>query len=292
MRRREFIGLIGAAALISPRPGYAQNSSLPMVGFLVPIKQDTEYARQIIAALRKGLQEEGFTEGKNYSLAMRFANGDFARLPSLAKELGALKPRVVVASSTAALVARESFPDLPVVFIAIADDPIALGFAESYARPGGMMTGNVMNAIGGEETITQKRLGFFKELVPGLTRLGMIARVPQPNPLLNGLATREENALQKAAAQFGFEFMRYNFDTLDELESTFASALRDNVSAFYISGQPTLFNNMSRVVSLVAASGRPGLGSYPEWGRAGLLLSYSTDLVDGYRHAGSTPEKS
>jgi putative tryptophan/tyrosine transport system substrate-binding protein len=287
MRRRELIGLIGTAALISSRPGYGQNNtSLPLVGFLVPTKQDTEYARQIIAAPCKGLQEEGFTEGKNYSLAMRFANGDFARLPSLAKELGALKPRVIVAAATASLVAHESFPDLPVVFTAIADDPIALGFAENYARPGGMMTGNVMNAVGGEETITQKRIGFFKELVPGLTRLGMIARGPQPNPLLNGLATREENALRKAAAQFGFEFMRYNFDALDDLESAFASALRDNVSAFYISGQPTLFNNMSRVVSLVAASEKPGFGSYPEWGRAGLLVSYSTDLVDGYRHAG------
>jgi putative ABC transport system substrate-binding protein len=89
----------------------------------------------------------------------------------------------------------------------------------------------------------------------------------------NGLATREANALRKAAVQFGFEFMRYNFDTLDDLESTFASALRDNVSAFYISGQPTLFNNMSRVMSLVAASGKPSFGPYPEWARAGLLLS-------------------
>jgi putative ABC transport system substrate-binding protein len=287
MRRREFIGLIGTAALSFPRPAYSQNNtSLPLVGFLVPTKQDTYYGTQIIAALRNGLQEEGFIEGKNYSLAIRFANGDFARLPSLAKELGAIKPRVVVASSTAALVASKSFPDLPVVFTAVADDPIALGFAESYARPGGMMTGNVMNAIGGEETITQKRIGFFKELVPGLTRLGMVARASLPDPVYNGLATREENALRKAAAQFGFEFMRYNFDTLDDLESTFASALRDNVSAFYISGQPTLFNNMARVMSLVEASGKPSFGPYPEWGRAGLLLSYSTDLVDGYRHAG------
>jgi putative ABC transport system substrate-binding protein len=287
MRRREFIGLIGTTVLSFPGPAYPENKAgLPLVVFLASAKQDTEFARQIIAALRKGLQEEGFTEGKTYSLAMRFANGDFARLPSLARELGALEPRVVVASAAAALVARESFPDLPVVFTAIADDPIALGFAESYARPGGMMTGNVMNAIGGEETMTQKRVGFFKKLVPGLTRLGMMAHAPVPDPVYNGLATREENALRKAAPQFGFEFMRYNFDTPDDLEGIFASALRDNVGAFYISGQPTLFNNMSRVTSLVAASGKPGFGPYPEWARAGLLLSYSTDLADGFRHAG------
>jgi putative ABC transport system substrate-binding protein len=287
MRRREFIGLIGTAALSFQRPGYAQTSAgLPLVGVLAPPKQDTEFARQIIAALRKGLQEEGFTEGKDYSLAIRLANGVFARLPSLAKELVPLKPRVVVASSIAIIAARETFPDLPLVFTAVADDPIALGLVQSFVHPGGMLTGNVMNAVGGEETMTQKRVGFLKELVPGLTRLGMIARSPLPNSTLNGLPTQEENALRKAAAQFGFEFMRYNYNTLDDLESTFASALRDNVSAFYISGSPGLFNNMSRVISLVAASGKPGFGPYPEWGRAGLLLSYSSDIVDGWRHAG------
>lgn len=288
MQRREFIGLIGTAALSFQRPGYAQtNGALPLIAVLSPAEQDTEFARQIIAALRKGLQQEGFTEGKNYSLAIRFANGDFARLPSLAKELVPLKPRVIVAQSMAIPPARETFPDLPLVFTGVADDPISLGLVESFVRPGGMLTGNVMNAVGGEETMTQKRVGFLKELVPGLTRVGMIARSPLPNNnRLNGLQTQEENALRKAAAQFGFEFMRYNYDTLDDLESTFASGLRDNVSAFYISGNSGLFANMSRVIPLVAASGKPSFGPYPQWGRAGLLLCYSSDGVDGYRHVG------
>ena len=94
----------------------------------------------------------------------------------------------------------------------------------------------------------------------------MIAPTPLPNSSrLCGLQIQEENALRKAAAQFGFEFMRYNFDAFDDLESTFASALRDNVSAFYISGSPGLFINMSRVIPLVAASGKPSFGPYPEW---------------------------
>ena len=90
MQRREFIGLIGATALSLPRSGYAQtNTGLPLVGLLMPNKQDSEPTKERIAALRKGFLEEGFIEGKNYSLAMRFADGDFDRLPSLAKELGA-----------------------------------------------------------------------------------------------------------------------------------------------------------------------------------------------------------
>jgi len=198
-----------------------------------------------------------------------------------------LKPRVIVAASMAIPPAREIFPDLPLVFTAVADDPISLGLVQSYVRPGGMLTGNVMNAVGGEETVTQKRVGFLKELVPGLTSVGMIARTPLPNNNpLNGLQTQEENALRKTAAQFGFEFTRYNYDTIDDLESTFASALRDNVGALYISGNPGLTVNMQRVISLVAASGKPSFGPYPDWGRSGLLMSYSSDLVDGFRQAG------
>ncbi len=94
MRRRDFIGLVGATALGLPRPGYSEtDTGLPVVGLLMPNKQNAEPTRERIAALRKGFLEEGLVEGKNYSLVMRFANGDFDRLPSLAKELGALKPR-------------------------------------------------------------------------------------------------------------------------------------------------------------------------------------------------------
>lgn len=287
MRRRELIGLLGAAALGLPRPGYSQTSAdLPLIGFLGPGKQDTYFARQVILAVRKGLQQEGLTEGKHYSLTTRYAEGQSARLPSLAKELVPLKPRIIVAAANAIFPARETFPDLPLVFTAIADDPISLGLVQSFVKPGGMSTGNVMNAVGGEETMTQKRVGFFRELVPGLTRLGMIAPSPPPNSTLSGLHTQEENALRKVAAQFGFEFMRYNYDKLDDLEASFASALHDNLSALYISGSPSLFTNMPRVISLVTASGKPSFGPYADWGRNGLLMSYSSDLVDGFRKAG------
>jgi putative ABC transport system substrate-binding protein len=196
MQRRSFIGLIGTAALSVARPAIAQTKAdLPVVGVLLPTAQ--ELVNERVAALRQGLQQEGFTEGINYSLAVRYADGHFDRLPSLAKELGPLKPRVIVAVSVAVSPARQVFPDLPIVFTAIAADPIEGGLATSYARPGGMLTGNVMNAVGGEETMTQKRIGFFKELVPSLTRLGMIA--PDHG---RDVAIKEKDALRKVAAQF------------------------------------------------------------------------------------------
>jgi putative ABC transport system substrate-binding protein len=278
MRRREFIGLMGTAALGFARPAHAQtNPDLPLVGVLVP--RTLEPAKDALAALRIGLQEAGFVEGTNYSFALRFANGDLDRLPSLAKELGALKPRVIAASSVAARAVRNALPEIPLVFTSISIDPVATGLVQSYARPGGMVTGNVTNAMGSEEALTEKRMGLFKELVPGLTRLGMIG----PKGLL---WKAEQTALRNVSGHFGFELVDYAIQTLDDLEDAFSSGRRDGVSAFYISGEPLLFNNMSRVMPLVAASGKPTVGVYPEFGRAGLLMSYSSDTLDGFRHAG------
>jgi ABC-type uncharacterized transport system substrate-binding protein len=281
MRRREFIGLLGAATLSSPRPGIAQTKpDLPLVGVLLPFMEDADFARERVAAIRKGLLESGFIEGKNYSLATRFANGDLERWPSLAREVGALNPRVVVLGAYFSRGVQTLLPEIPLVFTGIAVDPIKVGIADSYARPGGMFTGNVMNAVGGEETMTQKRIGFFKEIFPNLTRLGMIA------PERGVLVTAEKDALQKVAAEFGYEFLHYGLGKLDDLEGAFASGHRDNVSAFYISGEPLLSSNILRVMPFVAASGKPSVGVYPLWGRAGLLMSYSTDPNDGFRQAG------
>jgi putative ABC transport system substrate-binding protein len=282
MRRREFIGLI-TAALSFPRPGHAQTKTpLPVVGFLGPFKSETDTAQARVAALRKGLQEEGFVEGRNYFLAMRFAEGDLNRMPQLARELGALNPRVIVAFAGGGGIdeVRLSFPELPLVFAVIAADPIAFGWVQSYAYPGGMITGNVMSAVGGEETMTQKRIGLFKHLVPDLTRLGMIAS----NAAVTAL--KDKNALLKVAPELGFELLHYDIKTLDDLEGAFAAGLRDDVSAFYIANEPLLIANMSRVVTFVTASRKPSVGPVQDWARAGLLMSYGTDPLDGVRHAG------
>jgi putative ABC transport system substrate-binding protein len=83
------------------------------------------------------------------------------------------------------------------------------------------------------------------------------------------------------------EFLYYGLDTLDDLQGAFASGHRDNVSAFYISGDTLLITNISRVMPLIAASGKPTVAPYREWARAGVLMSYSNDINDGYRHAGT-----
>jgi putative ABC transport system substrate-binding protein len=137
-----------------------------------------------------------------------------------------------------------------------------------------------MNAAGGEEALTQKRMGLFMELVPDLKRLGFIGTATST------LAMEELNALRSAARHFGFGIVHHPLQGIDDVESAVASSTRDGVDALYVSGEPLLYNNMGRVLPFLAASGKPTVGTYPDWGRLGLLMSYSADLLDDFRRAG------
>jgi putative ABC transport system substrate-binding protein len=279
MRRRDFIAIGGGAALSYPLRVFAQPASgLPLVAVLLPGRP--KIYTGFLAALRGGLKDSGFVEGKNFAFAMRFASGNFKRLPSLAAELAALKPRLMVASAVAVPVAHRVAPTVPLVFTAFSADPIALGLAQSYARPGGMVTGNVMHASGGEEGLIGKRIGLFRELVPGFTGLGFIGTAS------NRVSIMERRGLKKVAGRLGFDVVPLPIRTPDDVKTAVASGLRAGVGAFYISGEPLLFTNRAKVAELVAGSGKPSVGVYPQWARAGLLMSYSTDFVDGFRRAG------
>jgi putative ABC transport system substrate-binding protein len=183
-------------------------------------------------------------------------------MPQQARELGALNPRVWVTVGLGVGPNRD-FSEIPLVFTGVAADPIALGWVQSYTHPGGMITGNVMNAVGGEETVTQKRIGLFKQLVADLTRVGMIAFFPGAQGVPRTLTIAEKDALQKVATQFGFEFIFCGRNTIDDLDTVFAAALRDDVSALYISGDAWLSANISRIMPLVAASKKPSVGPFP-----------------------------
>lgn len=288
MRRRKFLQIAGGASLAWPSLALAQRGgSPPLVAVFHPFTE--EIATERTVDLRMGLKQAGLVEGVDYALAVRFANGDYSRVPALVKELAALKPRVFViaASFNAIVAARKEAPDTPVVVTGMAIDPVAVGLAESYARPAGMVTGNTMNAMGGEETLTTKRIGFFKELVPHLARLGMIGLAESLNPVAAAnLALPERNALRKASDHLGFEVLSYEIRTLDDLDGAVSAGLRDGVSGFYISGDPRMNTDIPRVVALLAKSEKPTCGVYPFWAQRGLLMAYSNDLHDMLRRAG------
>ncbi len=277
MKRRHALAALAAAPLAFSRETQAQDR-LPLVAVLVPPTEKLAAVR--VAAIRQGLKEAGLSEGVHYRLESRFANGDFGRLPGLALELAALKPRLFVASAAAAVAVHETLPDMPLVFCSYALDPIAAGFAKSIVHPGGNATGNIMNAVGGEEALTQKRIGLFKELVPGLKRLGFISTATST------LAAAELAALRSVAGHFGFEIVQHPLESLEDLDRALAATVADDVQALYVSGETLLYSNMPRVLPPLMATGKPTLSTYPDWARAGILMSYSADLLDDFRRAG------
>ena len=277
MKRRDVIAGLASAAVLPSIPARAQRS-LPVVGVLVSNPADR--ARLRLEAVRLGLREAGLSEGVDYVFALRFAEGDLDRLPGLARELAALKPSVVVGGGNGADVWHSDFGDVPLVFTGYAADPIKEGFAQTYARPGGNATGNVMNAIGGEAALARKRLGLLKELLPELNRIGFIGT------RISGAAMAELDGLTSVSGQFGVEVVNYLIESIDEVEGVAARFDRDGVGALYVSGAPLLSNNLARVLPVIVASKKPTIATYVEWGRAGLLMSYATDLQDGYRRAG------
>jgi putative ABC transport system substrate-binding protein len=285
MKRREFIGLIGGVAAAWPLAARTQQvANLPLVAVIVMSTEQIATARS--ASIREGLKQGGLIEGKNYVMTMRFADGDYARLPEIIKDLDGLKPRVYVTVGSGPKPIHRQVPNAPVVFTAIAIDPVAHGWVESYARPGGMVTGNVQNAIGGLESLMGKQFQFFKELVPNLTQLGFIG--------LTDTAVQfpvERAAVQKAAQQMGFAVSMYEVPTLADVDGAIASGQRDDVSAFFLSIDPRLVARIPQIVASLAKTGKPAFGPTPMWTRGGLLMSYYTDFDEQARRAGDQVAK-
>jgi putative ABC transport system substrate-binding protein len=172
------------------------------------------------------------------------------------------------------------------VFTGVAVDPVRQGWVESYARPGGMVTGNVQNAIGGLESLMSKQFQFFKELVPNLPRLAFIGLLDTAVHF-----PVERAAVQKTAQQFDFAVSMYEVPTLADIESAIASGQRDDVSAFFLSLDPRLVARIPQIVAALAKTGKPALGPTPVWTRGGLLMSYYTDFDEQARRAGGQVAK-
>ena len=202
MRRREFITLLGGAA-VWPLVAQAQQPATPVIGFINGAS--AVGSTQEAAAFRKGLTDAGYIEGQNVTVEYRWAEGQYNQLPALAAELVRRRVAVIAApgSTPAALAVKAATATIPIVF-GVSDDPVKLGLVANLARPGGNATG--INFFVSEAV--PKRLGLLRDLVPGAVR---IAAIVNPGNVVSAEITVRE--VQKAADAFGLKIQVLNAST-------------------------------------------------------------------------------
>jgi putative tryptophan/tyrosine transport system substrate-binding protein len=280
VKRREFITLLGGAAAWALAAS-AQQPAVPLIGVLSP--SSVVGAARNIKAFRQGLRDLGYVEGQNVAIEYRFAEGVLERLTSLTAELVALNSSVIVVGSTSGIVsARKVTQTVQLITIGTTDDPVRLGLAESFARPGRNVTGFLLVA---DQEIVGKRLQLLRDAAPGILRVGIITNPDSPGD------AAEVRILPSVAGRNGLQYRVFEVRKEAELEPTFATIARDGLQALYVSWNP-LFNVHRATVTFNASKLRlPTIYGFREFVQSGGLMSYGPDLPDQYRRAAAYVDK-
>jgi putative ABC transport system substrate-binding protein len=192
MRRREFITLIGGAAVGWPRVAYTQQLAAPVIGFIDPRTPEVVASR--LRGFRQGLKDSGYIEGENVAIVYRWAEDQIDRLPALAVDLVRRPVAVIVASGPlSSFAAKAATTKIPIVFL-VGNDPVQLGLTTSLSRPSGNMTGiNIFNS-----ELVAKRLELLRDLVPGAARIAVLV-----NPADAALTEPQSKEVTNAARAMG-----------------------------------------------------------------------------------------
>jgi putative ABC transport system substrate-binding protein len=280
MRRREFITLLGAAAL--PLAAHAQQLAgrVYRVGYLaIPHR---EQAPHLTKAFEEGLRSLGYRVGDNVAIEYRFANGELERLPALATELVRLGVDVIVTPSNPSIVAAmKATTTIPIVMIG-GVDPVSTGLVASLARPGGNVTGLTPDT--GSE-ILGKRFELLKEILPNLSRVGILFN---PDVAFN---RSRQTSMTETARTLGLTTIPVEARGLDALEQAFAMMVRERAQAFVMQGDSVLYNNRGQIVEMALRNRLPAASLQREYADAGFLLTYGADIRDQYRRAAGFADK-
>ena len=275
IRRRDFITLLGGAAAW-PTAARAQQGALPVFGFVSGAARETAADRP--TAFRRGLSENGYVEGQNVTVEYHWLDGRYEGLPALMADLVRRRVAVIATpgSAVASLAAKAATATIPIVF-GVPDNPVGLGLVASLARPGGNATGTnfLFQEVGGN------RLALLHELVPKAARVAVL--VNPTNAPNTETALRE---MPEMARVLSLQTMVLNASTVGEIDEAFASLVRERADALYI-GSDAFFDTRRLQIALLAARNAiPTSAPDSESVRAGLLMSYGTDIVDVYRQVG------
>ncbi len=273
MKRRAFIAGLGGMAAAWPLAAGAQQSALPVVGFF--LSPSAANAAPSLEALRQGLAEAGFVEGRNVAIEQAYGDGDQNRLPGLAAELVRRRVAVIVANHPAAEAAKALTAAIPIVFVTGAD-PVGSGLVASLSRPGGNLTG--VTFLGG--VLAAKRLQMLSELAP---RASVIALLVDPN-------SRDSIAsipvVEAAARALGRAIVVEKAATEGELAPAFTRLAQAGAGALLVSGNPVFSGLRRRIVDLAASHAIPASYDIRDYVEIGGLMSYSASVRAAYRQVG------
>src|SRR5262252_3346250 len=274
MRRRDFITLLGGAAVAWPLGTRAQQPTMPVIGFLGS-ESHSHWASRL-EAFQQGLSETGYIEGRNVAIEYRWAEGRNDLLPAMAAELVRRQVTVIVGMDTASvLAARAATTTIPIVFYT-GGDPVQLGLVTTLSRPGGNLTGVVTLNV----ELAAKRLQLLHELVPAANLIALLV-----NPTDSNVETTLKS-LRAAARDLGLQLHVLRASTEREIDDAFA-ALSQLKAGGVVIGPDVFFNTRSEQLGALANHhGVAAIYQYRAFALAGGLMSYSGDLAESHRLAG------
>jgi putative ABC transport system substrate-binding protein len=273
--RREFITLLGGAAVVWPLAARAQQTALPVIGFLNTTSPEKMSADRL-RAFRQGLKDTGYIEGENVGVEYRWADNQIDRLPALAADLARRQVAAIVTFAGGAFAAKAATTTIPIVF-AIAGDPVTVGLVASLARPGGNLTGiNFFNT-----EVSAKRLELLRELVPAAARVAVLL-----NPTGPPDTETTFRDIEPAARAMGLQIQVLSASTSREINAAFSTFARNQPDALFVAPDPFFLSRRIQLAIQAARHAVPATFASREYAEAGGLMSYGTNFVDTYRQMG------
>lgn len=278
MRRREFIALVGSAAVIGPLAARAQQAErMRRIGVLMPFAADDPEALVRLTAFLHALQDLGWTVGRNVRIDYRWSADDTNRMRSFAAELVALSPDVILANGSPAVGAlQQSTRTVPTVFLAVVD-PVGAGYVANLARPGGNATGFTLFEYG----ISGKWLELLKQIAPRVTR----AAVLRDAAIASGIG--QFAAIQSAASSFGVELSPIDVRDASEIERAVTTFAHGTNGGLIVSASALVVTHRDLIIALAARYQLPAVYPFRLFVTGGGLISYGPDIIDQYHRAAS-----
>jgi len=275
MKRRQFITILGGAAAWPLAARAQQSERMRRIGVLMNLAADDPEAQVRLAAFHQGLQELGWTVGRNLRIDTRWGAGDADRYRRYSTELVALAPDVILAASGAIVPwLLQATRSVPIVFAQV-PDPVGAGFVESLAHPGGNITGftNFEFSIGG------KLLELLKEIAPRVTRAAVLRDAADP------AGVGQWGAIQTAAPSLGLELRVVDVRDAGEIERGITTFARGSNGGMIVTGSAPTAIHRDLIITLAARHRLPSVYAYRYHATSGGLISYGPETIDQYRRA-------